>query len=71
MGHRVTVSRGRLEQPVEADLALMHVDLTLMPTDYDKRLTKEEFADLMAFLTRQGRKVSAAAPAPRGADPDN
>jgi putative heme-binding domain-containing protein len=42
----------------------------LMPTDYDKRLTKEEFADLMAFLTRQGRKAPAAAPAPRNADPD-
>jgi len=41
----------------------------LMPTDYDKRLTKEEFADLMAFLTRQGRKAPAAAPA-RSADPD-
>jgi len=42
----------------------------LMPTDYDKRLTKEEFADLMAFLTRQGRKAPAAAAAPRNADPD-
>jgi putative heme-binding domain-containing protein len=42
----------------------------LMPTDYDKRLTKDEFADLMAFLTRQGRKAPAAAPAPRNADPD-
>lgn len=41
----------------------------LMPTDYDKRLTKDEFADLMAFLTRQGRKAAAAA-APRNADPD-
>jgi hypothetical protein len=41
-----------------------------MPTDYDKRLTKEEFADLMAFLTRQGRKAPAAAAAPRNADPD-
>ena len=40
----------------------------LMPTDYDKRLTKDEFADLMAFLTRQGRNAPAAAP--RNADPD-
>lgn len=39
----------------------------LMPTDYDKRLTKDEFADLMAFLTRQGRKAPAAA-APRNAN---
>lgn len=42
----------------------------LMPTDYDKRLTKEEFADLMAFLTRQGRKAPATVSAPRNADPD-
>jgi putative heme-binding domain-containing protein len=42
----------------------------LMPTDYDKRLTKGEFADLLAFLTRQGRRAPAAAPAPRNADPD-
>jgi hypothetical protein len=41
-----------------------------MPTDYDKRLTKEEFDDLMAFLTRQGRKTPPAAAAPRNADPD-
>lgn len=27
---------------------------SLMPTDYDKRLTPEEFQDLMAFLTRLG-----------------
>jgi len=40
----------------------------LMPTDYDKRLTKDEFADLMAFLTRQGRKAPAAAPTNAGPD---
>ena len=28
---------------------------SLMPTDYDKRLTPAEFKDLVAFLTRQGR----------------
>jgi putative heme-binding domain-containing protein len=33
----------------------------IMPTDYDKRLTPEEFRDLMAFLTRQGKKAVAAA----------
>lgn len=27
---------------------------SLMPTDYDKRLSKDEFQDLMAFLTRLG-----------------
>jgi len=26
----------------------------IMPTDYDKRLSADEFADLLAFLTRQG-----------------
>jgi len=41
-----------------------------MPTDFDKRLTKDEFADLMAFLTRQGRKAPAAGAAQRNGDPD-
>ena len=40
---------------------------SLMPTDFDKRLTPEEFKDLMAFLTRQGRIVPP--PAGRGAPP--
>jgi hypothetical protein len=35
----------------------------LMPTDYDKRLTPEEFQDLLAFLSRQG---TSAQPAGRG-----
>jgi cytochrome c oxidase cbb3-type subunit III len=35
---------------------------SLMPTDYDKRLTPEEFKDLLAFLTRQGTKAPPAAP---------
>jgi cytochrome c oxidase cbb3-type subunit 3 len=34
---------------------------SLMPTDYDKRLTLDEFQDLLAFLSRQG---SAPEPAP-------
>jgi cytochrome c oxidase cbb3-type subunit 3 len=33
---------------------------SIMPTDYDKRLSPDEFKDLMAFLTRQGTKPSAA-----------
>jgi hypothetical protein len=33
---------------------------SLMPTDYDKRLSADEFKDLMAFLTRQGYKAPAA-----------
>ncbi len=32
-----------------------------MPTDYDKRLTPDEFQDLMAFLSRQGTKTAPAA----------
>ena len=30
---------------------------SLMPSDYDKRLTPDEFKDLLAFLTRQGRRA--------------
>jgi len=41
---------------------------SLMPTDYDKRLTAVEFKDLMAFLTRQGT-VPPPAPARRGGGP--
>jgi PHD/YefM family antitoxin component YafN of YafNO toxin-antitoxin module len=29
---------------------------SLMPTDYDKRLTPEEFQDLLAFLSRQAAR---------------
>lgn len=32
---------------------------SIMPTDYDKRLSPADFRDLLAFLTRQGRKPSA------------
>ncbi len=39
---------------------------SLMPTDYDKRLTPEEFKDLLAFLTQQGTKQPTT---PRGAQP--
>jgi cytochrome c oxidase cbb3-type subunit III len=34
---------------------------SLMPTDYDKRLSSDEFKDLMAYLTRQGYKAPASA----------
>lgn len=53
-----------------AQVRALTVKPALMPTDYDKRLSKEEFDDLMAFLTRQGRKAPPATPAPRNADPD-
>jgi mono/diheme cytochrome c family protein len=46
--------------------------MSLMPTDYDKRLTPEEFKDLLAFLTRQGTKPPPPTPGrggpPRGED---
>jgi cytochrome c oxidase cbb3-type subunit 3 len=42
---------------------------SLMPTDYDKRLTRDEFKDLMAFLTRQGR-VAPPATGRRGGPPE-
>ena len=42
---------------------------SLMPTDYDKRLTPDEFKDLMAFLTRQGT-IAAPATGRRGGPPE-
>ena len=42
----------------------------IMPTDYDKRLTPTEFTDLMAFLTRQGRKVVAIGGGGPAANPE-
>jgi len=39
---------------------------SLMPADYDKRLTPDEFKDLLALLTRQG--TEPAQPTPRGAE---
>lgn len=34
MGHRITVCRGLPDQPQPADLAIMHVDLTVVPPDH-------------------------------------
>jgi cytochrome c oxidase cbb3-type subunit III len=42
---------------------------SLMPTDYDKRLTPDEFKDLMAFLTHQGTSPTAAPAGRRGGAP--
>lgn len=39
---------------------VFYIPTSLMPTDYGKRLTKEEFQDLMAFLTRQALPVPEA-----------
>lgn len=36
---------------------VFYVPASVMPTDYDKRLTAAEFQDLMAFLTRQAIPV--------------
>ena len=33
-----------------------------MPTDYDKRLSTDEFKDLLAFLTRQGTPPTPPSP---------
>jgi hypothetical protein len=44
---------------------------SLMPTDYDRPLTSDEFKDLLAFLTRQGIKppsTPARGGPPRGDD---
>lgn len=45
---------------------------SLMPTDYDKRLSKDEFGDLVAFLTRLGEPPLPSQPPVRmpGKDPD-
>jgi len=42
---------------------------SVMPTDYDRRLTPDEFQDLLAFLSRQGSKTPPARPAQRGNQP--
>jgi len=34
---------------------------SIMPTDYDKRLSPDEFRDLLAFLSRQGSKPAPSA----------
>jgi hypothetical protein len=40
-----------------------------MPTDYDKRLTQQEFQDLLAFLTRQHVIPLPPLPGGRGGPP--
>ena len=46
---------------------------SLMPTDYDKRLNKDEFNNLLAYLTRLGTPPAPVAPSvrmPGGREPD-
>jgi hypothetical protein len=51
---------GKLHSFDRADLRSVTIRSgSIMPTDYDKRLSAEEFRDLMAFLTRQGTKITA------------
>lgn len=40
--------------------SVVHEKKSLMPTDYDKRLSKDEFDDLVAYLTRQGTSGAGA-----------
>lgn len=44
---------------------IRYENTSLMPSDYDKQLTKEEFQDLLAFLTRQAVAPVAAPAGPR------
>jgi len=54
---------GKLHSFDRADLRSITIKPgSIMPTDYDKRLSADEFKDLMAFLTRQGTKVAPSSP---------
>ena len=48
--------------------SIVHEQKSLMPTDYDKRLSKDEFDDLVAFLTHQGTSSLGMARARRTPD---
>jgi cytochrome c oxidase cbb3-type subunit III len=51
---------GRLHSFDRADLKSVTIKPgSIMPSDYDKKLTPDEFRNLMAFLTRQGSKPPA------------
>jgi putative heme-binding domain-containing protein len=54
---------GKLHSFDRADLSSVTIKPgSIMPTDYDKRLSADEFKDLMAFLTRQGTKMAPSSP---------
>jgi hypothetical protein len=38
---------------------VVYEKVRLMPADYETRLAKQEFQDLLAFLTRQSRRQPA------------
>jgi putative heme-binding domain-containing protein len=52
--------------------SIVYEPKSLMQSNYDKRLSSEEFSDLLAFLTRQGNAPMPAQPAVKmpGKDPD-
>ena len=45
---------------------VFYIPKSLMPTDYDKRLTPTEFQDLLAYLTRQSVPPPQMPPGGRG-----
>jgi hypothetical protein len=47
--------RGRLK-------SVVYEEGSLMPTDYDKRLSKDEFDNLLAYLTRLGTPPTPPSP---------
>ncbi len=55
---------GKLHSLDRSDLRSIAIKpASTMPTDYDKRLSPDEFKDLMAFLTRQGARPAQSAKA--------
>lgn len=53
--------------------SIVYEQKSLMPSDYDKKLSKEEFNDLLAYLTRLGTPPTPPGPEvkmPGGRDPD-
>jgi putative heme-binding domain-containing protein len=52
---------GKLHSFARSELSSLTIKPgSIMPTDYDKRLSADEFKDLMAFLTRQGTRPAVA-----------
>jgi hypothetical protein len=56
---RFVTMNGKLHSSARSQLRSVTIKPgNVMPTDYDKRLSPDEFKDLMAFLTRQGTKMA-------------